>query len=148
MIKVRIIEDRTDDLILHQTGEEVEAQRTRVIEIDGRRVQIDLTEDNSALLDKVTAPFMEAGYPPPQDQVRRPARHIPGTTALGRSRTRNLAIRLYAAEIGRPVKMGADNKPYIPVATKQAFEALPPDEQDQWINRALAEGPSRRKQGS
>jgi hypothetical protein len=133
--KVRVIEDLTDDLIAHQTGEEVEAQRTHVLELDGRRVQLDLTEENSAVLVKALGPYLEAGYAPPRAaaSVMPAARHIPGTTALGRAKTRNRAIKILAAERGIMITPGRSGKDYIPKAAKDAWDALSPAEQDERI---------------
>lgn len=138
MERTRIIVEKTDDLIEKATGELTEATRTHVIELDGFRRQIDLTEANSTALIKALGPFLDAGYTPERQKAApRPAQ--PGRNTLAEARRPGAGMKEYAAAHGIKITYEADGrKAYYSVALRKVWTEMPVAEQEQWIAKAQA----------
>jgi hypothetical protein len=106
-----------DDLHHHEDGEQVAAERTHRLTLDGKDTELDLTAEHYKELDELLARYFAAGRKP-----QGPPR-APKTGAGKRPTDYNAGMREYADAHGINYRAAKSGKPYYSAKLKRAYAA-------------------------
>lgn len=118
-----------DDLHQAEDGEQVQADRTHTLALNGRRVEIDLTAAHYKELDEALARYFKAG-------------RTNGTSAQSRGACccmapRTVGMRAYADANGINYRYPS-GKPYNPKGLQAEYDALPAADRKSWEEKGAA----------
>jgi hypothetical protein len=126
-----------DDLHQAEDGEQVTADRTHQLALDGRTVEIDLTAAHYDELAKLLSRYFAAGRKGPGGD-RTPGGRRPGSgRATG---SYNAGMRAYADAHGISYRTQAHGKPSYNVGLRRAYAALTDEERAKWNVEAVKAG--------
>jgi hypothetical protein len=134
----------SDDLTFAESGKRVEADETVVISIDGKKRELDLTEEHAAELRELLDPWMTAGHKPGAEPPE-PREHPTKGRDMSVGRERMAKLRDWVDENhlrgrsgpDRPAYLTTTGKNYAPDWLLKAYATAMArrGERDEWIDR-------------
>ena len=132
----------SDDLIYTQTGRRVPADETVVLSLDGKRRELDLTEEHAKELRDMLNPWLSAGHKP-ETEPSSPVKSPPKGLTAGRERMTKLREWVDDNHVrgrsgpDRPAYLTTTGKNYAPDWLLKAYATAMAQrgEHDEWIDK-------------